>query len=861
MGRHGSFFLGQDGEWKIRCDENLDVLLDPDDESSLIYPIFETCPGRPEKQPKCIKGFTIVDEQGIRYVFGGENEYDLDYIEFSIPLFRTSEGDQYTEWTANSWYLKRVEDRFRNTLYKFNYERGKFLIEARNDYEYRRITGHDFDTFYTSYFSVPSSSSLFPYAFQIVSPVYMTDITMPDSQRVEFVIDKTIELSSHDLYTGLYRIGDLYNKLRERTFVGNNFNLKPFYYLQTDSSAFAIYQKANPYKMADPLASMSLSPLKCINLKSSGTTYQAFYFRYGLANTSRFHIKEIDIYDDVANYQIALGHSMCYKFRYKDVDLLSKDCLTTAIDHWGYYNAYNSGNGYDTNGIGGTTGQQFLTYRNVNTMASQYGMLTDIIYPTGSCTSLEYEQNDFSSYQSDDRAEMRDSIGFAGGLRIKSITEYEDSTKIRMNGKRTYSYKASSISNDSSGELFSRPKYEWKNWHTYFNSHDYLRIEYVTSNSIIPLSNTFGPHIGYSRVKETNADGTSTVYVFTNISACMDEPFDLCFSSLPSPFDAYSEHGYKRGRLESKTVMAADGTVMKSEEYHYDEPQTGTSFCWTSNLRQPPLFKFTSDIVLYTGGVYKLYYPRYDVVSKVTTIYHDGANVVDSTAYTYSDQTFTSQNGYQHQASVRKLTSTKTFRAGESIQKQYTFKMDTASKNKYFFPLTSTTTRHNNKFIEKKETAYTLRNGQYVPSHEIVSTATSGINDTIVTYCDYDATYRLTRYTDKDGVPVQLFWDDNDRMVARVRTQESNVSFNHLTTNPLQVLTISGQSVFARKDTEAEVYMYNGRGLMKSKTFGNGQTEYYSYDSMNRLSEVRDTNNKVVQRYVYKYKTDSRDTQ
>ena len=152
-------------------------------------------------------------------------------------------------------------------------------------------------------------------------------------------------------------------------------------------------------------------------------------------------------------------------------------------------------------------------------------------------------------------------------------------------------------------------------------------------------------------------------------------------------------------------------------------------------------------------------------------------------------------------------------------------------------------------------------NGHYVPSYEIISTGTSGINDTIITYNDYDSTFRLTKYTEKDGVKVRLFWDSNDRMVARIRSRYDNITYNSQTTNPLQVLTISGLSAFTKKDVESEVYMYNDRGLLKSKTFGNGQTEYYYYDSMNRLSEVRDTNNKDIQRYVYKYKTGIRDTQ
>lgn len=862
MGKHGSFFLGQDGEWKIQCDENLDVLFDIDNNSNFIYPLFRTCPGSSELQPKCIKGFTLVDDGGIKYVFGGESEGDLDHIEFSISLFHSTEGNHTTCWIPNAWYLKRVEDRFGNILYNFGYERGKFLVQAQTHYECGRTIGNENSLFSHNGDTYSWGDSEFPYNLQVVSPVYPKNIIMTDNQKVEFVMDKSVELSSHDFFIGLYSnygTSGLYNLLRNHSHLGANTFLKPFYYLQSDSSFITIYQKSNDAKMSDPLSSMSLSPLKCINLKSSGTIYQAFYFKYGLANTSRFHIKEIDIYDDVANYQIALGYSMCYKFRYKNIDLLTKDCLSTAVDHWGYYNAYNSGNGYDLNGIGNSTGNQIFSYRNVNTTASQYGMLTDIVYPTGGCTTLEYEQNDFSSFQSDDRSEMRDSTGIAGGLRIKSITEYEDSTKLVMLGKRTYSYKRTS--NISSGELFSRPRYEWNNWRTNISSNASVCLNLLKTTSIIPLFNSFGPHIGYSRVKETNADGTSTVYTFENISSCMEEPFSLCFTAQPSPYDSFSEHGYKRGKMKKIVTMSVDGSLTRSEKYNYESARTDTAYCWTSSLKQFNTSLGSGGLVMFTGGVYKLYYPKYDVNSKITTTDYDGANVVDSTAYNYTDYTFNSQNGYPHQASARKLTSERTFRQGEIILKQSVFKTGTAYKNKYFLPLSSTTTKLNNNFIERKETAYSLMNGHYVPSYEIISTGTSGINDTIITYNDYDSTFRLTKYTEKDGVKVRLFWDSNDRMVARIRSRYDNITYNSQTTNPLQVLTISGLSAFTKKDVESEVYMYNDRGLLKSKTFGNGQTEYYYYDSMNRLSEVRDTNNKDIQRYVYKYKTGIRDTQ
>ena len=65
MGKSGRFMLGNDGQWKVYCDENIDVMFNINDEDNYIRPFVKDYHNNMGYyQPKTIKGFTIVDDQG-----------------------------------------------------------------------------------------------------------------------------------------------------------------------------------------------------------------------------------------------------------------------------------------------------------------------------------------------------------------------------------------------------------------------------------------------------------------------------------------------------------------------------------------------------------------------------------------------------------------------------------------------------------------------------------------------------------------------------------------------------------------------------------------------------------------------------
>ncbi len=138
---------------------------------------------------------------------------------------------------------------------------------------------------------------------------------------------------------------------------------------------------------------------------------------------------------------------------------------------------------------------------------------------------LRYDNNDYSSFRSDDHQSMvkTSSDETGGGLRIASITNYADSNCIKMVGRETLSY-LDPQTGRSSGELYAKPKYYWNNWKTARASDgSYVTRTLMRNSFIIPLSNFLGLSIGYSTVTVTRGDGSWKCYHYYNISSVPDE--------------------------------------------------------------------------------------------------------------------------------------------------------------------------------------------------------------------------------------------------------------------------------------------------------------------------------------------------
>lgn len=665
LGITGRFFLGNDGEWKVDCEQNIDVVFDYRDENNYMEPFISKFPYiyAADHQPKTIKGFMLRDENGTKYYFGG----NTNSIEYRTDFFRMKSTEEEGSWIANSWYLTKIEDRHGNILYTLQYSRSDFMVQLAHSASATSVDNQQY-WFWGSYGDSYSFSNFnFPYVIEVNAPIFLDAISMADGREVSFGYT-VVRNMSHKFYKSYY----------DRGMASVLESMRPvtqglwYYYLQTDDEAISQYQ-ANPgsnKRLTDPLSASGMYLMNAIHLNYPRNGYYThnYVFNYDMGDFPM--LTSVQIIG--SNIYYNWGHASIgeYTLKYDQLDHMAYDHLTTAVDHWGYYN----GNPYRLNVGSPVVFSSFSTTRNPNPEYAKRGLLKEIVYPTGGACVFEYEANDFSQCMSLDRQSVRDSIGIAGGMRIKSITEYEDSTHAVVLSQRSFRYKNPNT-NLSSGQLFAPPIYYWQNWMPVdaYGGHS-IHQSYFRTTAILPLSNSFGPHIGYSYVEETLSDGTRNIYHYTNIADKKDGRFVLDFNNgTLSPFDKFSERGYARGKLLKREIFDADGNMVKEETYTYRTDDVEEEFVLSANLEFENNGS-SGSFAHYNGGIYKLFFPKYDVIRKeVKTIYPQGC-ITERTDYHKSDVVLPiTTSNYQRSVKIRKLNSETLRRGCDSLVTLYTY--------------------------------------------------------------------------------------------------------------------------------------------------------------------------------------------
>ncbi len=794
MGKSGKFFLGNDGEWKVASDDNLMVEFDINNPDNYITPFIEVLPNKNYRQPKSIKGFTMIDQEGNRYVFGGNKEQNAS--EYSIDLRQDNDGVTGRcangEMYANSWYLTAVYDRYGMKIYDFKYKRGLFLITSSVCYQQ----------------TLPQ--------MMINSPVYLEKITAYDGTTIDFIQDSKI-FTSTDFYYRLYHGKSLSTMFRELSAcqMGDNW-YRPFIYLR-DNDYSAYQNPDNTNKEEDPLKSMGMSALKEIRISNQGVLCQKYIFNYNYGDNIRLHLNSIEIHD--CNDAI----DGMYRFRYNQFERLPTigghcDYLSPSSDDWGYYN-------------GATDGS-----KNVNPTFSQFGMLKEIQYPTGGVTTFEYENHRYESVRNPFHDGMIPAITLsysngsssllAGGLRISSIVNYEDVNKNDVLSERFYSY--------YNGQLASFPG-------TLF-----LYDSYATGTFYphlpIPLANVFGYHIGYSKVVEAISgenEDSEQLYQYSNFSdykeeSCLsalekyknDNSMAAFIKTLIAQYDEWTTRDYMRGKLLHYAKRSEDECEWYSVTYTYRTDSLEREKNYVTGYMDMSLSKFGGNYSEKKGPCpYRLFYSKYDVVKKTEqTQYHwTDKRITDTTTYTMSDYTVNLSSGYSHKGEMRLCDSETRSRLGNTIRYDYKYQL-----SKYYAPVVSTREYRNGTFVKDTQVdyGYFYVNKRFVRMPKIVKEVYPLLGtSTLKTYVRYNKAYLPSEYTDEMHRTVKLNWDSCDRLLS---------------------CTMGGQT------TSCE---YNGYGQVSRIIQPNGYELNYEYDGMQRLSGIRDKEGNYLEKHKYAYRT------
>lgn len=319
MGKTGRFFLGNDGQWKVCSDHNIDVIFDINDDSNFGYPFIEDVPYSFKKMSKTIKGFKLRDDMGNTYVFG----YNTNAIEYSIGFFNQSYAyDLKPLWTANCWYLTKVIDKYSNLIYELSYERGYFAAHFYNVSQYKHgvSKGWGGDS-YTSPISNPHFNG------DLISPVYLKTIT----DNINMINVNFVSKDSHEQPYAEY--ASIINP-----FI-NSSNPEFYYYLQTDNKVIEpyIFKPNGKVEILNPISGLKMRKLDNISIAPTNNgLYKVFNFEYNndiFKLSERLNLTAIKEYNTAFYYSKKDGFLSSYKFAYKDFDKLPADYLSTASDH------------------------------------------------------------------------------------------------------------------------------------------------------------------------------------------------------------------------------------------------------------------------------------------------------------------------------------------------------------------------------------------------------------------------------------------------------------------------------------------------------------------------------------------------
>lgn len=439
----------------------------------------------------------------------------------------------------------------------------------------------------------------------------------------------------------------------------------------------------------------------------------------------------------------------------------------------------------------------------------------------------------------------------AGGLRIKKITSHDG-----LAGTLAKTYGYNKPDGHTSATLGTVPDYGYYRSTVAVQNGTHVMYERHINRSSGPtntLSYYNGSPLLYTRVTETEADGSATVREFDPIVSASNGGTGW-YPYLPTQ-DFANLSG-----LQLKETAKDNTGITKSEQ------QTTYTKFQNYLLNQPANRNVKTGVVANGAGNDKYYvadqyfmYTSHAVTASVTgTQYESGQAPLTKTV-----------NNTYDPAKYYPRTQSTTDSRGETREKQYFYAFDepgaaytsmTAANmlnyvtgNNYYMP------GQVNAQLQQMKTVYALWNGKPWPGS--VQTAANGSPlQTDVTFEGYDAKGNILQYTAKDGVTTSFIWGYKGQYpVAKIvgkghadAVSQSGIIMS-VVDNPSSEAALTAELAKLRQLTGCLVSTYTYRPMVgvTTETDPNGKTQYYLYDGFNRLKAVKDKDGNVVGKNVY----------
>lgn len=481
-----------------------------------------------------------------------------------------------------------------------------------------------------------------------------------------------------------------------------------------------------------------------------------------------------------------------------------------------------------------------------------------------------------------DPANLGNNVWYGAGKRIKKIESWIGDTR-----KTVKEYEYLKEDGTTSGKMIGLPNYYYIQKVYQLNG----GIPFTDAYGSIPgspLSQMQGNSLGYSRVTEYFGEKTEnngkTVSEFTT-DADGGNYYQMPYH-LPIDFE------WLRGKLLTSKTYLQNGSsysLQKTIENKYlyagnpdvpaifDQPfiHSDSVFTYKKNrsLFYLPLFTFTPCYECITSEPphYKIYYQSagtFDLSSSTETVYTYGQELVNKTQYG-----FDYLNHYM-------LTKAKTL----------TSKGDTVVTTSYYLPSLITKTAAEQKLITSNRIALPVKIETIIKNsfnQELSKTMKSTLNkdwgnnlvlpeylkssinnntaENELIYNSYTVKGSPTEMTPKTGVKEVFIWGYNNKYPVAKISGSNFLTVNSLINQTMldnadqytddQIRTELQKIRAGLLSTNAIVSTYTYKPLVgiTSVTDQNNQILYYEYDSFNRLSLIRDKDNKIIKKVCYGY--------
>ena len=605
-GIHASFFITGDNEISIVSkDESSFELESYDIGSDDYYTALDMYSGRTSRAVKArrykyLKRFVIRDKNGNRYTFGGDDS-SIEYSVVQHAVWNPT-GNSAT-WkaiaTANAWMLTKIE-RADGEVITFEYEKngvpiilrdihhGELFVEdGTNPYTY------DTDTYRDSINGRKSNLN-----FHFLLPSYLKSIScLLSGDELTFTSSDSVEL--------------------------------PCSFTEADFKKYVIDPSGNydviPY-------SEFLSENRYRKLTRISGVSRDIRLVYAENTSSRLKLSSVVFYDSGQE-------DRRYTFSYNGTSLPPYNSRKTDI--WGYYN------GIDYSDLLGGFGQGLTERRTASENMMKAEILTAVTYPTGGRTEYEYEAHRYSkkAFPFTFTPVSCSSDGIAGGLRIKSITDYAADG---VPQRRTFEYSENGV---SSGILCAEGACRSSGRHggvNYVGSYVGAFVLY-SELPILPLSETDGRHVTYSFVRERFPDGSHVDYRFSNFdtSGCQDAaPAKEVGRSEGCPlYPKFTSNALARGLLQNRKTYKSDGSPVLEESFTYASSDSSSRFKSVSQHR------FCNGVICFSAYVSEsCIYPSLVTRTEKRHL-DDGTQVTDLHSYSHTSSRLpqshsVSRNGY-----------------------------------------------------------------------------------------------------------------------------------------------------------------------------------------------------------------------